>query len=105
MSFGKLVFDKFGLVFLDSFRLGGRALAPEAYWQTSESDFDALILAASNPKQNPTYKMAEMAGNEEKGVTDLPRKPLETSVFQGEEWAMRDSNLRPPACKAGALTN
>ena len=21
------------------------------------------------------------------------------------EWAMRDSNLRPPACRAGALTN
>ena len=30
----------------------------------------------------------------------------ETQPNQGfSEWAMQDSNLRPPACKAGALTN
>ena len=27
------------------------------------------------------------------------------SVYAGFWWAVKDSNLRPPACKAGALTN
>ncbi len=32
-------------------------------------------------------------------------KTLETSGFQGSEWAMRDSNPRHPRCKRGALAN
>jgi hypothetical protein len=38
-------------------------------------------------------------------------EPLETrcreiaSVYRGFWWAVQGSNLRPPACKAGALTN
>jgi hypothetical protein len=26
-------------------------------------------------------------------------------VFENNWWAVQDSNLRPPACKAGALTS
>ena len=29
----------------------------------------------------------------------------ESTVFIDFWWAVQDSNLRPPACKAGALTN
>ena len=33
------------------------------------------------------------------------KKPLTPVLQQHEWWAVQDSNLRPPACKAGALTN
>jgi hypothetical protein len=38
-------------------------------------------------------------------VWALALKRLEIKVADFQGWAVRGSNARPPACKAGALTN
>ena len=35
----------------------------------------------------------------------LPGDLSKTAFLLGKWWAVQGSNLRPPACKAGALTN
>ncbi len=57
-------------------------------------------------------ELARPCGHYALNVARLPFRHLGTRVqiqdqrsMRSEWWAMKDSNLRPPACKAGALTN
>ena len=58
-------------------------------------------------------ELARPCGHYALNVASLPFRHLGTRVqsnnqtisAKSEWWAMKDSNLRPPACKAGALTN
>src|SRR5580704_17912901 len=63
----------------------------------------AMTVAASGSTTaaEQTSRLAERCGKTHR----LARAIVSAPVDQKEWWAVQDSNLRPPACKAGALTS
>jgi len=82
-------------------------------WRASEfapgfaptPDQPGVLQSTPDLKSSPTARQALAEASAVSGSAVKRKEPLSTPDNGSVEWAMRDSNPRPPRCKRGVLTN
>ncbi len=89
-------------------------IAQEHYWTVTDTDLDSAmrkmptvpeVKAEAEKSRNNPQEGENHASGFTSDAPDFPEKLQNPLESEGNQWAILDSNQRPPRCQRGALTN